>query len=579
MTVPSRLKIFSLSALVLAVLAPAFATAAPLRTLWVDKSSRGGPCSDSYTAAENAASNGTKPWCNLGIAGRNAIAGDQITVRAATYSDPMVCIGTPGCSGWAVLELVKKGTQAKPIVYKAYPGETPIIDPAGKEPGVNSGLIYGVLAGSSYPSGLCTGGTRKDLDCTSGAECPGSGGGTCDKSMSLWTTIDGFKFQNWSYYDKSPTATNNNHRTSQYALVIRAAAGTPTDITVRNCEFVNNHGAGALHAYSSGRVTLEYNKIHDNHTHGWGSPFDLWNGRGKAEGPNIIRGNIVYNNEDDPPIFCVPKYCGGSQSLTNRCSYDQYTNTTPVVPQGFGCTCNANDHCQSGQCITRDCSSGTGGCECIGDTEGHGIMFDMNLAAGAAIVENNVVYNNEGACISLFKSDNVVVRNNTCWKNNIRPGSAEMNAFTNGSSFHNNIFVARPGRDAFALYYNTFVYSVDPNSNSEGSNVFFAPDKQNAISWGFGKRGTISEYQADTASLGYGANSVFTDPSVVDGDGAARDYRLKSGSPALGSADRNRIAPLDITGATRTTYDRGAYAAGTGGGLSAPQLLSVDPVP
>src|SRR5262249_58422661 len=102
-----------------------------------------------------------------------------------------------------------------------------------------------------------------------------------------------------------------------------------------------------------------------------------------------------------------------------------FTNTVPVVPQGYGCTCGDDTHCQSGQCITRDCSPATGGCECVGDTEGHGIMIDVARDAGAVLIESNVVYNNEGACISLFKSDNATVRNNTCWKNNIRPGAAE----------------------------------------------------------------------------------------------------------------------------------------------------------
>ena len=73
----------------LVVLVGGPASAAPLRTLWVDHDSKGGPCSDSYSAADNAAAKGAKPWCTLGAAGEAVRAGDQVTVRGGTYREPM----------------------------------------------------------------------------------------------------------------------------------------------------------------------------------------------------------------------------------------------------------------------------------------------------------------------------------------------------------------------------------------------------------------------------------------------------------------------------------------------------------
>ena len=136
------------------------AVAAPLRTLWVDHDSKGGHCSDSYSAADNAAANGSKPWCTLGAAGKSVQAGDLVTVRGGTYSEPMSCVGTPGCAGMCVLEMVKKGTAANPITYRAYAGEVPIIDPAGQVPksGQPMGLVNGVCAGITTPMGLCKAG-------------------------------------------------------------------------------------------------------------------------------------------------------------------------------------------------------------------------------------------------------------------------------------------------------------------------------------------------------------------------------------------------------------------------------------
>ena len=82
-----------------------------------------------------------------------------------------------------------------------------------------------------------------------------------------------------------------------------------------------------LHAHGTARVTFEYNQVHDNWTHGWTSAVNFWNAVGKNEGPNVIRGNTVWNNQDDPPIWCIPQYCGGATSNKNACVWDQYTNT------------------------------------------------------------------------------------------------------------------------------------------------------------------------------------------------------------------------------------------------------------
>lgn len=556
---------------------------APLRTLYVDHDSRGGACRDTYTATENAAASplGSKPWCTIGAAGRNAIAGDLILVRGGTYSERMACGGRPACAGWAVLELVKKGTAAHPIVYQARQGETPIIDPAGQQPGVNTGLIYGILAGSTVPVGVCTAGSRKDLDCYSDTECPSGGPSACDKGMAFYTIIDGFKIQNWSFYDPRPSATNANHTTSQYGMVIRnAGASIPTDITVRNAEFVNNHGAGALHAYGAARITFEYNKIHANHTHGWTSAMDFWLSNGKIEGQNVIRGNTIYDNEDDPPIFCLSNYCAGSTQFKNRCEFDKWTNKATTVLQGFGCACGANSQCQSGQCVVRDCSAATGGCECAGDTEGHGIILDVSGSRGAFLIESNVFYNNEGACISVFKSDNVTARNNTCWNNNIRPGSTEIVAFTNKSGFYNNIIVPRAGHRGIGLYFNTFVYAVDPTTLREGFNIIWSRDRADVFEWGFGHSGALAQYLTEVAAnnppLSLGASTLNVSPQLADGE-VARDFRPLPGSPALNSADRVHLAPADVTAGRRVTADRGAFAGSTTP-LAPPVLLSVDPL-
>jgi hypothetical protein len=78
------------------------------------------------------------------------------------------------------------------------------------------------------------------------------------------------------------------------------------------------------------RVTLEQSRIHDSNTDGWTSAIDLY----LCKDGNIIRGNTVWNNSDQP----------------------------------------------AGQ----------------PDSEGHGLIMDYCGTQGGALIENNVFYNNEG---------------------------------------------------------------------------------------------------------------------------------------------------------------------------------------
>ena len=50
--------------------------------------------------------------------------------------------------------------------------------------------------------------------------------------------LDGFRFQNWSFYDTEPNATNTSHIPSQYAVFLNWGLGSITDVTIRNSEFV-----------------------------------------------------------------------------------------------------------------------------------------------------------------------------------------------------------------------------------------------------------------------------------------------------------------------------------------------------
>jgi parallel beta-helix repeat protein len=579
-------------------------TPVPTRTFYVDKNNKGGPCNDNNTVTQ--AQSITTPWCTLKKAARNVEPGDLVYVRggASAYNEiDSTWVGNrkdgPGITGAssAVLDLYKHGSASKPIVYKAYPGDSPVatIDPTGAaDPVGGTGLLFGVRALGPI-MGACAGGNNAGMNCLVDGDCPGS---SCDVSKNdFYTWIDGIRFQNWSFYDTRENATESSHNDSRYAaFVINGGWGTPRFLTFHGCEFLNNNGGGVLHIRQSAGVTVEYCSIHDNFTHGWTTALNFYLDQGKAAGAmSVARGNTVFNNQEDPPIWCLPKFCAGKNSAcvssgnpypcctgsksgtcdlttANRCWYDLYTNNnaTPTgseTTQGYGCGCNVASQCASGVCQTH-------GGGCAGDTEGHGIIVDVGGSSSGVLIENNIFYNNEGEGINIFRSDNVLVRNNVSWKNNIRPSNAEAAIFANRTSVLGNIIVPRTGHRGLGMYYSTSVYPIDQTTNREDYNLVWSPDRSDVFEWGPGNSGTLSAYQSGNGQ-GWGAHSTNSNPLVVDGDGA-HNFHLQGGSPALNAGSAADQAPRDHDATLRGSADIGAFAGV--GGIAPPVLLSVDPV-
>ncbi|AUB43625.1 Ca2+-binding protein, RTX toxin-related (plasmid) [Nostoc flagelliforme CCNUN1] len=176
-------------------------------------------------------------------------------------------------------------------------------------------------------------------------------------------------------------------------------------------------------------------------------------------------------------------------------------------------------------------------------TEGHGIMLDAasvgNVAyQGKALISNNVVYNNGGAGIQIFKGENPVdVVNNTTYQNSqeLSVGEIFLNSAKNVRVV-NNIMYAKSGESASSIG-NSSNYSFDNNLAYNG------------------------------VLKGTGTGNVLNkDPLFVNA--ANHDFRLLSGSPAIdaGSNVFNSITkntPLDGDGNSSVLIDAGAYEAPT----------------
>jgi serralysin len=175
-------------------------------------------------------------------------------------------------------------------------------------------------------------------------------------------------------------------------------------------------------------------------------------------------------------------------------------------------------------------------------TDGNGIIIDdFNFTQNAALlamdgtpysygalVENNLCYNNGGAGIKVVWSDNVVVRNNTVYGNNLDKQDT--------GTYRGGLYVQDSRGCIFINNISWGDRSVNPNNSAimdrgrPSGNVTTSNLWINNLTW----MGTAGDNGIDT---GDGNNSVFTsnilatDPQFENV--AGRDFRLKLTSPAL----------------------------------------------
>ncbi len=127
------------------------------------------------------------------------------------------------------------------------------------------------------------------------------------------------------------------------------------------------------------------------------------------------------------------------------------------------------------------------------ESEGHGIILDSCGTESGVLIENNVIWHNEGWCINVLYSDGATIRNNVCWRNSLGrfDGSGELSLRGVRARVHNNIFVSRSPGPALQIYGD----AGDISTVFSDHNILWSPDHTKVVGWPTYQFGTVAEYQ------------------------------------------------------------------------------------
>ena len=271
----------------------------------------------------------------------------------------------------------------------------------------------------------------------------------------------------------------------------------PHHVIVRNCS-VSKCGGGGIYTYGADYVTIENNTVFEC---AWYTPYgnsgiSFYQSANTDTFPgvkNFIVGNTCYRNENFIPWYVTNSILDG-----NGIIIDDNRNTQNSSNQGF--------------------------------------------YLGKTYVANNLVFDNGGRAIHCFESDNVIVANNTCYKNCKSPTTrqGELTAINASNiTFLNNIVNPNPEVPPIGQYEATAINATN--------NLFTA--------------------NADLANPA-GANTIIGETNFVNSttNFETANFHLQQNSGAIGLGITSNAPIKDKDGIIRLangTIDIGCYEFAT----------------
>ena len=197
------------------------------------------------------------------------------------------------------------------------------------------------------------------------------------------------------------------------------------------------------------------------------------------------------------------------------------------------------------------------------NTDGTGIIIDRTWDSKdgqsyphRTLVENNLVYDNGGSGIHLYRSSHVDIINNTSYHNRHNEGitgSWRGELYNNNSRdtiWRNNIAFANPGSGV--TEHNRAIFANNARDVVYENNITYSTDIANTYSLNI-RNSDITEDEIIESNL-VGMNPRFKDAPGLD-------FSLRSNSPAIDAGSSDIVSMTDINYLTRTVgpIDIGAF--------------------
>ncbi len=413
-------------------------------------------------------------------AGVNATnAGDTLFIMGGTYT---------GASDTSpLMKINKAGTAADPIVIINYPGHTPIL----KSASTGSWSLIKIYTSESNKA------VNPAYITIKGLTLQGNNGSVSPTDPALETqtkTTAPAKFNGVGILITGPFAWDQEiDGLDKYNI--------PHHITVVDCN-VSDFPSAGISVMRADYITVEACAVYNN----------CWYTYYGTSGINFYQATLYIEN--------APVNANEARIRVTRNKV--YGNDLRVANQEFGQRWDGNGIIIDNFNHNQDLSDGRG-------------PYSYPSYAGKTEVSNNAIYNNGGAGVKVYTSDNVDIYNNSFYNNQVNPYADNADLYVNAIvnlNVKNNVF---SGANMELVHYNL--------SNAVFSNNIFT------------KASSISGITCSSCII---ADPQYVDPGIL----GTSNFRVQPTSPAIDNAERIASITVDRPYNSRTAYgpmDIGAY--------------------
>jgi parallel beta-helix repeat protein len=481
------------------------------------------------------------PWKTLSKAAKTLKAGDTVYISEGTYEEA------------EPIELQESGTAGKPIRFSAAENQHPVIHTLATGFRLKN-KQWIEISGLTLVGPFKLPATWKDMPEITVDDSSVVFKRTptnyqlleeqINKRFATYVGIKEFLENHWTAgisIEGSSHITIKNNSVSLYSADIQMSRAA-SDLTIEsNKTFYARAGIYAREEpkdsteWMANGAVISKNEVYQNWNHG----FELKHVKGL-----VIKDNYIHHNAQ---AHIVIQH--GSEDCLIQHNYTEYGGYYSETMKNPGASAISVHTSGPGNVVDGNYTAYTVDYTYI---DGGGIIADLMQNGAGVLIQNNIVYRNMGAGITLTKSPGCRVINNICVENGYEgknPGNVAGFRFSQREATNNivvnNIFYKDSGGGLSANGLLNKQQQVDYNLYFPAPNTFSIQDGTNKF-----------KSLAEAQRAGYEPHALEADPLFLD---PSKDFHLKSDSPALGKANKELLPATDYKGEKRITPNIGVY--------------------